>query len=66
VSWRLADADFVDSNMKTAGDLPGITTDYVPRRLFDTVFEGPRRILKAKICTTRADQILEWTRPRPL
>lgn len=42
LEWQRADKRFVTEHMATPGNFPGITSDWVPSRSFDAVFETYR------------------------
>jgi len=57
LGWRRAAEQFVTEHMATPGNLPGITSDWVPSHSFDAVFESFRRGIREQIYRTASDDV---------
>ena len=57
LDWQRAAEQFVAEHMATPGNLPGITSDWVPSHSFDAVFESYRLGTREQIYRTASDRI---------
>jgi hypothetical protein len=64
LEWQRADEEFVAEHLATPGSLPGITSDWVPSRLFDAMFESYRLEIREQGYQTRPDRIVNLARTR--
>jgi hypothetical protein len=55
-SQRAAE-EFIAEHMATPGNLPGITSDWVPSHSFDAVFESYRLRIRERIYRTASDRV---------
>ena len=62
LDWQRADEQFVAEHMATPGNLPGITSDWVPSHSFDAVFESYRRGARQRIDQTAPNRIVNLAR----
>jgi hypothetical protein len=62
LDWQRADEKFVAQHMATPGNLPGITSDWVPSHSFDAVFESYRRGARQQIDQTAPNRIVNLAR----
>lgn len=58
LEWQRADKQFVAEHMATPGNLPGITSDWVPSHSFDAVFESYRLGTRERIYQTAPGRIV--------
>jgi hypothetical protein len=61
--WQRADEQFVAEHLATPGNLPGITSDWVPSHSFDAVFESYRLGTREQIYQTAPDRIVNLAPP---
>jgi hypothetical protein len=64
LEWQRADDEFVAEHLATPGSLPGITSDWVPSRLFDAVFESYRLETRERSYQITPDRIVNLPRTR--
>jgi hypothetical protein len=57
-----AEEEFIAQHMATPGNLPGITSDWVPSHSFDAVFESYRLGSRAQIYQTAPDRVVNLGR----
>ena len=57
LDWQRAAEQFVAEHMATPGNLPGITSDWVPSHSFDAVFESYRLGTREQIYRTASDRM---------
>jgi hypothetical protein len=64
LEWQRADEEFVAEHLATPGSLPGITSDWVPSRLFDAMFESYRLETRERGYQITPDHIVNLPRTR--
>ena len=64
LEWQRADEEFIAEHLATPGSLPGITSDWVPSRLFDAMFESYRLDTREQGYQTTPDRIVNLARTR--
>ena len=64
LEWQQADEEFVAEHLATPGSLPGITSDWVPSRLFDAMFESYQLGTREQGCQMTPDRIVRLARTR--
>jgi hypothetical protein len=64
LEWQRADEEFVAEHLATPGSLPGITSDWVPSRLFDAMFESHRLETRERSYQITPDHIVNLSRTR--
>jgi hypothetical protein len=57
-----AEEEFVAEHLATQGNLPGITSDWVPSHSFDAVFESYRLASREQICQMAPDRVVNLGR----
>ena len=62
LDWQRAAERFVAEHLATPGNLPGITSDWVPSHSFDAVFESYRLGTREQIYRTAPDCIVHLAR----
>jgi hypothetical protein len=62
LDWQRADEQFVSQHMATPGNLPGITSDWVPSHSFDDVFESYRLTSREQRYQTAPDRVVNFGR----
>jgi len=60
--WLRAGEEFVSEHLATPGNLPGITSDWVPSHSFDAVFESYRLASREQIYQTAPDRVVKLGR----
>ena len=64
LDWQRVDEEFVAEHLATPGNLPGITSDWVPSHLFDAMFESHRLGTRERGYQTKPDRIVNLPRTR--
>ena len=62
LDWQRADDQFVAEHLATPGNLPGVTSDWVPSHSFDTVFESYWLGIREQMYQTAPDRIVNLAR----
>jgi hypothetical protein len=62
LDWQRTDEQFVSEHMATPGNLPGITSDWVPSHSFDDVFESYRLRSREQRYQTAPDRVVNLGR----
>jgi hypothetical protein len=58
LEWQRADEEFEAEHLATPGGFPGITSDWVPSRLFEAMFESYRLAARAQGYQTTPDRVV--------
>ena len=62
LDWQRAEEEFAAEHLATPGNLPGITSDWVPSHSFDAVFESYRLGSREQIYQTAPDRVVKLGR----